>query len=86
MASTRDELVEEKLDFILRLLAVMATKDMRQRDQITLLNRAGLPPRTIAEIVGTSSNTVRVELVAIRKAKSQRRTKRITEHLAEVQR
>jgi DNA-binding CsgD family transcriptional regulator len=83
MASARDELVEEKLDSILRLLAVAATKDMRQRDQIALLSRAGLPPRTIAEIVGTSSNTVRVELVAIRKSKAQRRTKRIAEHFAE---
>jgi DNA-directed RNA polymerase specialized sigma24 family protein len=83
MASARDELVEEKLDFILRLLAVMATKDMKQRDQIALLSRAGLPPRTIAEIVGTSSNTVRVELVSIRKAKPQRRGKRISEHSAE---
>jgi DNA-directed RNA polymerase specialized sigma24 family protein len=76
MASTWDE-VGEKLDSILRLLAVMATKEMKQRDQIALLNRAGLPPRTIAGIVGTSSNTVRVELVAIRKARPRRRGRKM---------
>ena len=84
MASTRDEVVADKLSSILRLLAVVATKDMRQRDQIALLNRAGLPPRGIAEILGTSSNTVRVELVAIRKARSQRRTRRTGEYPGEV--
>jgi DNA-directed RNA polymerase specialized sigma24 family protein len=76
MASTWDE-VGERLDSILRLLAVMATKEMKQRDQIALLNRAGLPPRTIAGIVGTSSNTVRVELVAIRKARPRRRGRKM---------
>lgn len=84
MASTRDELMTERLDLILRLLAVMATKNMRQRDQIALLSRAGLPPRAIAEILGTSSNTVRVELVAIRKIKHQRKGKRFAEQSSEV--
>ena len=83
MVSARDE-VGGKLDSILRLLAVMATKEMKQRDQIALLNRAGLPPRTIAEIVGTSSNTVRVELVSIRKARSQRRGRKIGDQSVEV--
>jgi len=83
MVSAQDEL-GGKLDSILRLLAVMATKDMKQRDQIALLNRAGLPPRTIAEIVGTSSNTVRVELVSIRKARSHRRGRKIAEQSVEV--
>jgi DNA-directed RNA polymerase specialized sigma24 family protein len=83
MANTRDEVAIEKLDSILRLLAVMATKDMRQRDQIALLSRAGLPPRDIADILGTSSNTVRVELVAIRKAKPRRKTWHAAEHSTE---
>jgi len=83
MGSTRDELVVEKLDSILRLLAVVATRDMRQRDQIALLNQAGFPPRDIAEIVGTSSNTVRVELVSIRKARTQRRGRKIGEQAKE---
>jgi DNA-directed RNA polymerase specialized sigma24 family protein len=83
MASARDEMVVGKLDSILRLLAVVATKDMRQRDQIALLDRAGLPPRDIADVLGTSSNTVRVELVGIRRARPRRKTGRSAERSAE---
>jgi DNA-directed RNA polymerase specialized sigma24 family protein len=58
----------ETLQKILRLLLVLATKDMKQRDQIALLDRASFKPKEIAGLLGTSSNTVRVELVALRKA------------------
>lgn len=64
--------VERKLEIIIRLLAAIATRDLRQRDQIAVLARTGLPPRKIAELVGTSANTVRVELVRIRARKKIR--------------
>jgi DNA-binding NarL/FixJ family response regulator len=41
---------------------------VKQREQIAILNQAGLSPKDIAALLGTSSNTVRVELVALRKA------------------
>jgi DNA-directed RNA polymerase specialized sigma24 family protein len=69
MPQSTDERLLEKVDQILRIIAAFATKDMKQRDQIALLDRAGLQPKYIAELLGTSSNTVRVELVALRKAK-----------------
>ena len=69
MPRTTEEQILEKMDQILRILAALATKDMKQREQIALLNRAGLQPKNIAELLGTSSNTVRVELVALRKVK-----------------
>jgi len=69
MPSNTDEILVHKLDQILRILAVLATRDMKQREQIALLNKAGLQPKDIATMLGTSSNTVRVELVALRKAK-----------------
>jgi DNA-directed RNA polymerase specialized sigma24 family protein len=72
MPPTTEELKLAKLDQILRILAVIATKDLKQRDQIALLNRAGLAPKDIADLLGTSANTVRVELVAIRKGKKVR--------------
>ena len=59
--------IEHKLDVIARLLAALVTRDLKQRDQIALLDRVGLPPREIAGLVGTSPNTVRVALVQIRK-------------------
>ncbi len=66
----------DRLDKILRLLAVLATKDMKQREQIAFLDRAGLKPKYIAELLGTSSNTVRVELVALRKAGTSKKKRK----------
>jgi DNA-directed RNA polymerase specialized sigma24 family protein len=69
MAETIEERTLEKLDQILRILVVTATRGVKQRDRIALLDGAGFSPKAIAELLGTSSNTVRVELVALRKAK-----------------
>jgi DNA-directed RNA polymerase specialized sigma24 family protein len=69
MTLNTNELLVHKLDLILRILAVLATRDMKQREQIALLSKAGLQPKDIATLLGTSSNTVRVELVALRKSK-----------------
>jgi len=49
---------------------------MKQREQIVLLNRAGLQPKDIAELLNTSSNTVRVELVALRKSHDKKSRKK----------
>ena len=76
MPQATEQLMLEKLDKILRILAVLATKGMKQREQIALLDRAGLKPKDIAELLGTSSNTVRVELVTIRKAKGGKKGRR----------
>jgi len=69
MALSTEELTLAKIDQILRILAVIATKGLKQREQIAVLNQAGLAPKDIADLLGTSSNTVRVELVGLRKAK-----------------
>lgn len=76
MAQMNDEQAIEKLDRALRLLAAIATRGLSQTDQIALLGRAGFAPKEIAEIVGTTSNTVRVSLVSIRRAAAQGRRKR----------
>lgn len=76
MAQINDELVLEKLDRALRLLAIIAVKEMSQTDQIAILDRAGFAPKEIAEIVGTTSNTVRVGLVSIRRAAAQGKRRR----------
>ena len=75
MPQTTEQLIATKLDQLLRIVALMATKDLRQRDRIAILNQAGLPPKDIANLLGTSSNTVRVELVALRKSRSTRKRK-----------
>jgi DNA-directed RNA polymerase specialized sigma24 family protein len=76
MPRTTDELILEKLDQILRILAAAATTGMKQREQIALLNRAGFQPKDIADLLGTSSNTVRVELVGLRKSPGKKGRKK----------
>jgi DNA-directed RNA polymerase specialized sigma24 family protein len=75
MPQTTEQLIATKLDQLLRIVALMATRDLKQRDRIAILNQAGLQPKDIANLLGTSSNTVRVELVALRKSRSARKRK-----------
>lgn len=66
----------DKVDRILRILAILATKDMKQREQIAVLDKAGFQPKDIAALVGTTANTVRVALVALRRSKANRKSRR----------
>jgi DNA-directed RNA polymerase specialized sigma24 family protein len=77
MGISNEEQIVTQLDQIRRILAVMATKGLKQRDRITTLDQAGLSPKDIADLLGTSSNTVRVELVGLRKARRARGGKRL---------
>jgi len=52
---------------ISRVLTLMATKDLAQREKIGLLSGLGLQPREIAELVGTTPNTVSVTLSSMRR-------------------
>jgi hypothetical protein len=52
-----------------KLLALMATKDLQQPEKIKLLSQVGFGPKDIADLIGTSSNTVAVTLTRLRKAK-----------------
>jgi DNA-binding CsgD family transcriptional regulator len=58
----------DKLDRVLRLLAMIGVKGLSQTEQIATLSRLGFSPKDIAEVLGTTANTVRVALVGIRKA------------------
>jgi hypothetical protein len=62
-----EQVTVDKLDQILRVLVMLATKGLKQRDQIAMLDQAGFQPKAIADFLGTSANTVRVQLVSLRK-------------------
>ncbi len=83
MPKSPDELILIKLDKIVRILAVIATKGLRRREQIALLNQASLQPKDIADLLGTSSNTVRVELVALRKKQGSKKGRAKTQEAKE---
>jgi hypothetical protein len=60
--------VSAKLDILIRLQAVALTAQMvSTKDKILFLAQAGLRPTIIAEILGTTTNHVNVELSKGRK-------------------
>lgn len=59
--------IAKKVDTLNRLLAIGLVNGRRQRDQIRLLSVAGMGPKEIAELIGTTPNTVNVALTAMRK-------------------
>ncbi len=61
-----DDLLKE-LKRITKLLTMIATKDLKQKDQIRILDSLKFQPKEIAELLGTSANAVRVALHSIRK-------------------
>jgi hypothetical protein len=54
-------------EIAVRLLGVIAVRGMPQTQQIAILSRVGFTPKAIADLVGTTANTVRVALVGIRR-------------------
>jgi DNA-directed RNA polymerase specialized sigma24 family protein len=64
-----EDIVSAKLDTLIRLQAHLAVSQFdSQKDKILFLSRAGLPPKEIADILGTTSNNVNVALSTARKA------------------
>ena len=78
MSGTED--VVDKLDVLIRLVAIGLCGDKKQKDKIQLLSSAGLQPKAIADLIGTTPNTVNVALSGLRKTAKKKRatTKRAT--------
>jgi DNA-directed RNA polymerase specialized sigma24 family protein len=59
----------------MKALLIAQLGNLKQRQQIELLDRAGFGPSEIADIVGSTANAVSVRLAEIRKeARKKRRT------------
>jgi hypothetical protein len=72
MPKSFEDMVLAKLDNVLRVLTLGVTKGMKQGEQIILLNRAGFPPKQIADLLGTTGNTVSVALSNLRKVSEKK--------------
>jgi len=59
--------LSNKLDVLIRLVAVGLCGDKPQKEKIALLDAAGLQPKVIADILDTTPNTVSVVLYGLRK-------------------
>lgn len=72
MAKSFEDLVLAKLDNLLRVVTIGVTREMKQNDRIALLNRVGFQPKEIANLLGTTGNTVNVALSNLRKGKDKK--------------
>lgn len=68
------ELVD-KINILIRLMALDLCEGKSQKEQIVLLSNAGIGPKEIADMLGTTANTVSVTLAGARKAKKVRPSK-----------
>lgn len=76
MTSQQFDDVLSELRRIVRLMTLSITKELSQREQIALLSTAGFQPKEIAELIGTTPNTVSVTLAHIRKQQAARGSSR----------
>ena len=67
--------IQRSLDSVSRLLALSVAKGLPRREQIEVLDSAGLPPRDIANLLRTTANAVSVELTRIRVRAKRRPSK-----------
>ena len=63
--------ISQKLSLLARLAALSLVAGKKQQEQVLLLGNAGLRPREIAEVLGTTSNTVSVALSMMRKKRKR---------------
>jgi DNA-binding CsgD family transcriptional regulator len=67
MQSENTQDLAKRMDLLTRLFAVHLVNGKSQREQIRLLSIAGMGPKEIADLLGTTPNTVNVALSTLRK-------------------
>ncbi|HLY62565.1 MAG TPA: hypothetical protein VKV95_17625 [Terriglobia bacterium] len=53
----------------LRLLSLTALQGMKQKEQVDLMDKAGYGPTEIADMLGSTPNTISVRLAEARRAR-----------------
>lgn len=64
--------IVERLDQIVKLMVFAMTEGKPQTERVRLLSLVGFKPKEIAETLGTTSNTVSVTLLALRRKDRQK--------------
>ena len=64
----------KKFNTVIKLLTISSLKDEKQLQKIKVLSGAGLSPKDIADLLGTSSNTVSVALSNLKNKKEDKKT------------
>ena len=74
MTNEQYDAISRKLHMLVRLAALSVVADKPQQEKIVMLSNAGFQPKEIADICGTTANTVRVALSTIRKKRKNRKS------------
>ena len=64
-----------KLDVLIAVTATAVLEGKPQREKIEVLDRAGLAPKDIAQVVGITSNNVRATLTKLRSREKKKTAK-----------
>lgn len=72
MAKTNEELLFEKLDLILKVLALQIAPDKGLIDRVRILSSVGLDNQLIAEVLSTGRDNVKKLLYESKRKKSTR--------------
>ncbi len=75
MAVTTDDRILEKLDLILKVVSLQVGADKSVTERVRLLKFAGLDNQTIADILNTSTATVRTLASNLRERRKATRTR-----------
>ena len=68
-----DKLYTQELRETVQLLAILVRRGAVQSTVIQEMSSVGMPPKRIAELIGTSQNTVNVALHHARKGKDKKK-------------
>lgn len=75
MEESLQKSILHELRMIKRVLAYDMVANDKQASQISKLNSVGFQPKEIADILGTTANTVNVTLNRLKKAKQKNKSK-----------
>lgn len=68
------QIMDSKIDVIIKLLAIGATKDKSLKEQVAILSSAGLQPKQIGAMLGKTSHHISVIIHDLKKEQSAEET------------
>jgi DNA-directed RNA polymerase specialized sigma24 family protein len=71
--------LSNKMDTIIKLLALNAVEGKQLKDQVAILSSFGFQPKQIAEMLGKNPSSIRVMLHRLREERGEPETEEMTE-------
>jgi len=71
--------LSDKIDTIIKLLALNTVQGKQLKDQVSVLSSLGLRPKQIADMLGKTPNNISVTLYKLRKERGEPEVEEMTE-------